>query len=83
MRLFRRFDDLLLCTVPLLVLHGAAAHAQTPGAYPARTVRIIVPVTPAGATDILARLLAQRLTAVAATWVLRRQRWRPLMATRC
>ncbi len=64
MRLFRRFDDLLLCTVPLLVLHGAAAHAQTPGAYPARTVRIIVPVTPAGATDILARLLAQRLTAV-------------------
>jgi tripartite-type tricarboxylate transporter receptor subunit TctC len=42
-------------------------YAQTTpaaGVYPARTVRIIVPVTPAGATDILARTLAQRLAAM-------------------
>ncbi len=41
---------LALCCAPLC--------AQN---YPARTVRIIVPVTPGGATDILSRALAQRL----------------------
>jgi tripartite-type tricarboxylate transporter receptor subunit TctC len=35
------------------------AHAQE---YPARTVRIVVPFTAAGGTDIMARSLAQRLT---------------------
>ena len=45
----------------LLALCGSSLHAQT---WPARTVRIIVPVTPAGATDILARTLAQRLAAL-------------------
>jgi len=36
-----------------------AAQAQT---YPAKTVRIIVPFSAGGATDIVTRLLAQRLT---------------------
>ena len=38
---------------------GATVHAQT---YPARAVRFIVPIGPGGATDILTRTLAQRLS---------------------
>ncbi len=41
-----------------LALFAASARAQ---GFPERTVRITVPFTPAGQTDIMARLLAQRL----------------------
>jgi tripartite-type tricarboxylate transporter receptor subunit TctC len=44
-----------------LALVAAAAGAQPPG-YPVRPVRIIVAYTPAGTTDILARLVAQKIT---------------------
>lgn len=45
----------------VLALGGANAHAQQD--YPNRTIRIVAPLAPGGAVDILARILAERLTA--------------------
>jgi tripartite-type tricarboxylate transporter receptor subunit TctC len=44
-----------------LLFAGAAAVAQVPG-YPDRPVKIIVPFAAAGPTDVVARLIAQKLS---------------------
>ena len=43
---------------------AAACHAQTApgGAYPTKQVRVIVPYPPGGPTDVIARLVAQKMT---------------------
>lgn len=41
-----------------------APHTAGAQDYPARTVRIIIPISPGGATDILTRTLAARLATV-------------------
>ena len=46
----------------LLCAAAAAAFGQTAGKYPSRPVRIIVPYAPGGATDIVARILADQLS---------------------
>jgi tripartite-type tricarboxylate transporter receptor subunit TctC len=46
----------------ILVLAALAAPAAAQDAYPGRAVKIVVPYAPGGATDIIARIVGQRLT---------------------
>jgi tripartite-type tricarboxylate transporter receptor subunit TctC len=55
---FRTLLSALLCASSL---SGLSAWAQTP-AYPTKPIRLVVPFTPGGSTDILARTIGQKLT---------------------
>ena len=48
----------LFVLLSLLLAASSSAYAQD---FPARTLRIVVPFTPAGAVDVLARIVAERL----------------------
>jgi tripartite-type tricarboxylate transporter receptor subunit TctC len=52
----------LSLTSVFFVLANAEAFAAAAGEYPERPIRIIVPFTPGGSTDILARMIGQKFT---------------------
>lgn len=59
------FSARLLFAALLLAFFGNTAFAQTASAaYPSRPLRIVVPFTPGGSTDILARSIGLELTKV-------------------
>src|SRR5450830_1189174 len=51
-----------LLSAPLVAIGLAASVTAIAQSYPARPIRIILPFTAGGGTDLLARLLAQRVT---------------------
>ncbi len=46
----------------LLALIAGAAHAQTPSTYPNHPVRVVVGFTAGGPSDVIARIVAQRMS---------------------
>jgi tripartite-type tricarboxylate transporter receptor subunit TctC len=57
MRLTARVATLLAA-----LLFAGAALAAGPGGYPNKPVKVVVPFAPAGPTDVMARLIAQKLS---------------------
>jgi len=57
----RVWDTCAVVMVGALIITGGQAQAQK-NAYPTKPVRMIVPFAPGGGTDIVARVIAQKLT---------------------
>ena len=51
----------VLCACGALAIAGGS-HAATQDNYPVRPIRLVVPFTPGGSTDILARLVSRHIT---------------------
>jgi len=60
----RRFLRLAAYGLFLSTLLAGASQALAQSAYPSRPIRIIVPLTTGGSNDVLARIIADRLTPV-------------------
>jgi tripartite-type tricarboxylate transporter receptor subunit TctC len=52
----------VLAAVAVLVSPAMSRAQSPPGTYPDHPVKIIVPFAPAGPTDVVARLIAQKLS---------------------
>jgi tripartite-type tricarboxylate transporter receptor subunit TctC len=52
-----------LFTAAVLTCCASLSVAQTAASFPNRTIKILVPFAPGGSSDVLARLVAQRMTA--------------------
>jgi len=52
----------MLKRLPLVLLFGMAALPAAAGDYPVRAIRMVVPFAPGGGTDVLGRIIAQRLS---------------------
>jgi tripartite-type tricarboxylate transporter receptor subunit TctC len=70
MQLTRTIAALALAAAPLLAPDATAAQTDPVAGYPAKPIRLIVPLTAGGPTDILARIIAMPLSEVLAQQVI-------------